>query len=332
MGAVDRAALARVCAQGVGLASGAPYLGAAPHPIQVVGPGPGNSPNSAKPAAYLLDIGRTSAGTNPYLSVPAQDQLVGCLARTGETRTDVQCHYIPVGPRQVPLTRANYQLTVRAVRTGAVVDTVPVTPAAGGCPSSVEVEQFSPKVWNLPTNAQYVELMRRYVEWDGRGSPPKAGADAQAVPGGGPELDAGSVRLTAPPGADPATLELARNYLAFWDAYTAAQAQGAQYSAALRASTSPEFLALITGTALRSGDTRRGPVSIRMAVRSADAASATIDACVDESGRQVFAAGAATGELGIRAGWTTTLVRGASGSFVVSAFAVAPVGLCAVPG
>jgi hypothetical protein len=327
-GPVTVSSLGDVCVGGSRLTRAVPYAGAAPHPVMIFGPGAGDAPGAAPYTVKLLDVGRDVQSA--FRALPAQTQLVGCLERVRETPTQVNCHYMTRD--HVPFYRASYRLTVRAAGTGAVVDRFLIDPAASGCPTNVTVNALGPKVWSMPTTGQYVESLRRYTEWDGRGAPPSAPAGTPR-PAGGTQLTAGSVRLTVPAGADARTVTVLRDYLAFWAAYEAAEETGRPVTDGLRATTDGSFLSalsqVIDNRYTSQGAVVRGVVTLTPTVRVRDAGSVTIDDCVDETGREDVRRGEPTGDIGTRIPWALSM-RLRSGHFVATGFEDSPAGLCPV--
>jgi hypothetical protein len=357
-GPVDLDGLTDVCAGEARLTRAAPYAGPAPHPVTVFGPSSGNAPGASPYQVKLVDA-VAHQFRDSFNARPSQAQLVGCLERVRETPTDVVCRYIIED--RVPFHRASYRLTVRAVGTGAVVDRVMIEPGAGGCPSGVTVNRLGPKVWSAPTPDQYVQALQRYTEWDGRGGPPAvapaASPGAAGAPGkagaatprnaGGRELTAGSARLTAPAGADAATLAVLADYLAFWAAFEDAREQGRPVTAGLEATTEPNFQISLSTTVLGDRRTSRGPVRLTPTIRagaagpatagpatagpasggSASAGSVIIDDCLDETGREYLENGKPTGEVGIRSAVSLSMIA-RDGHFVATGFADAPADLC----
>jgi hypothetical protein len=324
-GPVDVSSLTDVCAGDVRLTQAAPYTGPAPHPIMVFGPPAGNDPHAPPYGVKLLnDVSPELRGG--FNAKPSEVQLVGCVERTRETPTDVACHYL--GGDRVPFFRASYRMTIREVRTGAVVDRSVINPGAEGCPSDVRVSWGGAKVWGLPRTGQYVQAVQRYTEWNGQGRPPTAPPPA-ATPrnAGGRELTSGSTRLTAPTGADTRTLAVLQDYLAFWSAYEGAEEQGRPVTDELKATTDARFLSSLSSVISRQSRTSHGPVLLTPTIRTQTADSVIIDDCRDETGREYVENGERTGEIGVRIGISLSMAP-RDGHFVVTDFVDAPADLC----
>jgi hypothetical protein len=325
-GPVDVSGLTDVCAGDIRLTQATPYTGPAPHPIMVFGPSAGNEPN-AQPYVVKLVADVAPELRGGFNAKPSDAQLVGCVERVRETPTKVVCHYL--GENRAPFFRASYRMTIREVRTGAVVDRFMIDPGAEGCPSDVRVSWGGAKVWGLPTTNQYVQALQRYTEWNGQGRPPTVPAKAPTPRNaGGRELTSGSARLTAPAGADAQTLAVMQDYLAFWAAYKGAEEQGRPVTDELKATTDTRFLSTLSSIISRRSRTSHGPVLLTPTIRTQTADSVIIDDCHDETGREYVENGELNGEVGVRIAISMSMAP-RDGHFVVTDFVDAPADLCA---
>ncbi|CUU54565.1 hypothetical protein Ga0074812_10355 [Parafrankia irregularis] len=332
-GPVDRGTLGDVCDGDVALTGAPPYAGPGPHPVTVFSQPQGNDPTGPKLSIRLL--ADTDQQERAAFGAPiARTQLVACAERDRRKPTDIICRFDIGAVDEVPFFRTSYLITVREAHTGAVVATLPVDPAAAGCPTSVKVAWAGAEVFSAPTDRQLVSALAPLTSWDGAGSPARAGGQEDApAPAGTAAGSAGSVQLTIAAGVDPNSPVL-RDHLAFWAAFTGIQESDRPDLRALQARVDSSFMSslmslvdLLRGDAGRS---TRGPVHLLVTSVSEQGGSIAVDSCVDETAREKLRLAVPTGEVGIRSRVRVTLVPGRDG-YLATGFADAPPAACPAP-
>ncbi|WP_230203331.1 hypothetical protein [Parafrankia discariae] len=337
-GPVDLGALNEVCAGNVALTSAPPYTGPGPHPVALFSQQQGNDPTgSTFPVRLLQDMGQPER--DAFLAPPAQAQLVACAERDAREATDVICRFDLGSQQRVPFFRSSYRITVRAAHTGQVVATVPVNPAAAGCPTSVKVAWSGAEVFSAPTDRQIVAALTSFVSWDGTGAPPATAGPAdssQAPTAGGAPVVAGSVEMTTGPGVDPASPEV-RAHLAFWDAFTRAQEGDRAALGSLVDQVDASFFGMLTTLLDQNraipGRSVRGPLRLLVTGVSAgpQGGAVAVDSCLDETGRETLEQSLPTGQLGLASRIRVDLAPDSTGGYRVTDFADAPPAPCPPP-
>ncbi|MCK9928049.1 hypothetical protein MXD62_12840 [Frankia sp. Mgl5] len=334
-GPVDMGALNDVCAGNVALTSAPPYTGPAPHPVALFSQQQGNDPTgSTFPVRLLQDMGQPER--DAFLAPPAQAQLVACAERDAREPTDVICHFDIGSQEQVPFFRTSYRITVRAARTGQVVATVPVNPAAAGCPTSVKVAWSGAEVFSAPTDRQIVTVLTPFVSWDGTGTPPASAGPEDAPAAGGAPVVAGSVQMTTGPGVDPASPAV-RVHLTFWDAFARAQEGDRAALGTLLDQVDGSFFGMLTTLLDQNraipGRSVRGPLRLLVTGVSAgpEGGAVAVDSCLDETGRETLEQSLPTGQIGIASRIRVNLARDSTGEYRVTDFADAPPAPCPSP-
>ncbi|ABW09808.1 hypothetical protein Franean1_0342 [Parafrankia sp. EAN1pec] len=334
-GPVDMGSLNEVCAGNVALTSAPPYTGPTPHPVALFSQQQGNDPTgSTFPVRLLQDMGQPER--DAFLAPPAQAQLVACAERDAREPTDVICHFDIGSQEQVPFFRTSYRITVRAARTGQVVATVPVNPAAAGCPTSVKVAWSGAEVFSAPTDRQIVTALTPFVSWDGTGTPPASTGPEDAPAAGGAPVIAGSVQMTTGPGVDPASPAV-RVHLTFWDAFARAQEGDRAALGTLLDQVDGSFFGMLTTLLDQNraipGRSVRGPLRLLVTGVSAgpEGGAVAVDSCLDETGRETLEQSLPTGQIGIASRIRVNLARDSTGEYRVTGFADAPPAPCPSP-
>ncbi|SQD99200.1 conserved hypothetical protein [Parafrankia sp. Ea1.12] len=338
-GPVDMGALNDVCAGNVALTSAPPYTGPAPHPVALFSQHQGNDPTgSTFPVRLLQDVGQPER--DAFLARPAQTQLVACAERDAREPTDVICRFDIGSQKQVPFFRTSYRITVRAAHTGQVVATVPVNPAAAGCPTSVKVAWSGAEVFSAPTDRQIVTALTPFVSWGGTGTPPVPAGPEDAPAAGGAPVVEGSVQMTTGPGVDPASPAV-RAHLTFWDAFARAQEGDRAALGTLLDQVDGSFFGTLTTILDQNraipGRSVRGPLRLLVTGVSAgpeggaEGGAAAVDSCLDETGRETLEQSLPTGQIGIASRIRVNLARDSTGEYRATGFADAPPAPCPPP-
>ncbi|OAA28225.1 hypothetical protein UG55_1006198 [Frankia sp. EI5c] len=321
-GPVTSADLSQICDGETALAAAPPYAGPAPHPVMVLSQRQGNDPTGPTLVFHPLDrLGEEEH--DAFLTPVARIQLVACAERADRAPTDVVCRFDLGVEKSVPFFRTSYRITVREAHTGKVVGTVPVNPAAAGCPTAARVSWGGAEVFSAPTDPQFVSALRAFAYWDGTGTPPQLAEPADIPAPAGAPVVAGSVHLTTAPGVDP-TSPVVRDHLAFWAAFAGAQEADSPDFTALSARTDGSFFLALTRIVdqLRGkpGRSNRGPLHLLVTGVSQQAGVVAVDSCVDETERQEFELSEPTGDIGLRYQIRVNLEPG-DGGYLATGFA-----------
>ncbi|MCK9902791.1 hypothetical protein CC117_00150 [Parafrankia colletiae] len=331
-GPVDRGSLNEVCDGKVALNSAAPFAGPAPHPVTVFSQQQGNDPSGPRfPIRLVSELNQEEHSA--FQSPMERTQLVACAERVADTPTEVVCRFDLGAQDRVPFFRTAYRITVREARTGKVVATVPVDPAAEGCPTSVRVTWAGAKVFSAPADRQLVSALQAFTSWAGTGTPPAAAGPADIpAPAGAPAVE-GSVHMTTAAGVDPASPVL-RDHLAFWAAFSALQEGDRADFTALRDRVGGTLLDSLTSIIGHIRDTPgrsvRGPVHLMVTGVSQENGTVAVDSCVDETERETMQQSAPTGEAGFRYRIRVSLTPTA-GRYVATDWADPPPAGCPPP-
>ncbi|OHV31855.1 MULTISPECIES: hypothetical protein [Pseudofrankia] len=331
-GPVDTGSLGEICDGRTALTSAPPYSGPAPHPVTVFSQQQGNDPTGPTfPIRVLSNVGQ--AEQEPFQSPTARTQLVACAERADRTPTEVACRFDIGSQDRVPFFRTSYRITVREAHSGKVVATIPVDPAAAGCPTSVKVAWSGAEVFSAPTDRQLVSALAAFTSWDGTGTSPPAGEPADIPAPAAAPVVAGSVRMTTAAAVDP-TSPVIRDHLAFWATFAAIQEGNRAEFSALRDRVDPEFLGTLTTILDQSrsdpGRSTRGPLHLMVTGVSQENGAVAVDSCVDETERETIRQSEPTGEIGIRHRLRVTM-RQAAGGYLATGFADAPPAACPPP-
>jgi hypothetical protein len=163
--------LEAVCTRGTAYTTAPAHAGAAPHPVMLFVTDEGNGTDGMiEHYVSMYSATGSSAPVNPAFafedayspSAYATAQLVACVQRTRSTPAGRTCSF---SRDTAPLAEATYELTVYETSTAAAVGP-PVTliPDSQDCPTSALVDEDRPEVYTAPSDKQYVEALRPYVE------------------------------------------------------------------------------------------------------------------------------------------------------------------------
>ncbi|MER6076612.1 hypothetical protein ABT187_49835 [Streptomyces sp. NPDC001817] len=164
-----RQAGARPAARGTALSSlcdqppayfpgNASYKGSGPHPIAVFQQKNQNDIRPTNP----VEFDAANWARTPFLPSDAKAiQLVACATRVRTHRTGRTCI---LSSGHAPLYQATYRVTVVAVTTGQSVGEVFVRPQSDVCPPYPMVELRDPKVFSLPSAADYARELSQFSD------------------------------------------------------------------------------------------------------------------------------------------------------------------------
>ncbi len=151
------ASLSALCAGRTGYFPGnAPYAGPGPHPFAVFEQ---RSQADAGVASPVKFEGSTWLGTPFVVSDAAKVQLVACSERAREQKTGLVCI---LQKRRIPLYRALYRVRVRAAATGRLVGEAFLQPLDDTCAAYPLVDLRRPRVFSLPSAADYARALRQF--------------------------------------------------------------------------------------------------------------------------------------------------------------------------
>lgn len=289
--------LMEVCEGRVAMVDAPSYAGDAPHPVMAFSQGQGNADTSLLPR---LDFSMWDDEGYPVNASLEETQLVACATRTAHAETDITCDFI--ADSDVPFFRAAYAVTVREVKTGTIVATIPVNPGAGGCPGSANVVLTNAQVFGSVTDPQLWEAVRAHVHWDGQGTPPGSPEQETAALTLSDPVVHGSVHLTAVAGIDPASPVIG-DYLAFWAAYAAAEEASYPDPRDLRDVAEPtliDTLDLLFYSRSDRGHTYAGPLYLTVTEVIDNGSTVFVDACQDSTERQILVHSTPDGAIGIQ--------------------------------
>jgi hypothetical protein len=239
----------------------------------------------------------------------------------------MNCHF-DIGAGSVPFFRASYTINIREAHTGKVIAAVPVDPGAAGCPTSVKVAWGGAEVYSGLTDAQFRIALDPYLFWDGTGTPPAVAVPAQLSVGTG--VVKGSVHMTTVSGVDPAS-PIVRDFLAFWAAYAGLQESSRPDPTAIRKLVDRDFLnammLLVDQRNRNPTKVTQGPVHLTITGVTDGGASASVDACVDDSERQELDRSAPDGTIGTQYRIRVSMKKSGA-SYLASDFADPAPGAC----